>query len=47
MLRSAGMRVLATPAHEIYVCEPDPGNDHARAFREAELAAVLTRPAGT
>jgi len=47
MLRSAGMRVLATPAHEIYVCEPDPGNDHARAFREAELTAVLPRPAGT
>lgn len=24
MLRSTGMRVTARPAHEIYVCEPDP-----------------------
>jgi tRNA (mo5U34)-methyltransferase len=43
MLRSAGMRVTATPAHEIYVCEPTADHDHARAFREAELAAVLGR----
>jgi tRNA (mo5U34)-methyltransferase len=49
MLRSAGMRVTDAPAHEFYVCEPDPGHDHARRFREAELEAVLGRgaqPAG-
>jgi tRNA (mo5U34)-methyltransferase len=47
MLRSAGMRVIATPAHEIYVCEPDPEHDLARTFRAAELEAVLSRPRGT
>jgi tRNA (mo5U34)-methyltransferase len=26
MLRSAGMKVLDRPGHEIYVCEPDPQN---------------------
>jgi tRNA (mo5U34)-methyltransferase len=43
MVRSGGMRVIATPAHEVYVCEPDPEHDHARFFREAELDAVLRR----
>ena len=47
MARSAGLRVVATPGHEIYVCEPDPEHDHARFFRAAELDAVLNRPAGT
>jgi tRNA (mo5U34)-methyltransferase len=47
MLRSAGMRVTAVPAHEIYVCEPDPEHDHARPFRSGELDAVLNRPRGT
>ena len=45
MVRSAGMRVTAAPAHEIYVCEPDPDHDPARAFRVAELDAVLRRGA--
>jgi len=26
MLRSAGMRVTGRPAHEIYLCQPDPAN---------------------
>lgn len=26
MLRSCGMRVVAQPGHEMYVCEPDPAN---------------------
>lgn len=26
MLRSCGMRVVAQPGHEVYVCEPDPAN---------------------
>jgi tRNA (mo5U34)-methyltransferase len=46
MVRSAGLRVTAAPAHEIYVCEPDPEHDHARSFRAAELDAVLSRPRG-
>jgi tRNA (mo5U34)-methyltransferase len=29
MLRSAGMRVVARPGHEIYLCEPDPANPSA------------------
>jgi tRNA (mo5U34)-methyltransferase len=40
MLRSAGLRVTATPGHEIYVCEPDPDADHGRAARIAELRAA-------
>ncbi len=42
MVRSAGLRVIARPGHEIYVCRPD-GEDPARAWREQELAAVLRR----
>jgi tRNA (mo5U34)-methyltransferase len=42
MLRSAGLRVLDTPGHELYVCEPAaPSEDHAAALRRAELDAVL------
>jgi len=42
MLRSSGMRVTAAPAHEIYVCEPDPREDPDSAqLRAAELDAVL------
>jgi len=40
MLRCAGMRIRATPGHEIYVCEPDPAADEARCIRDAELAAA-------
>lgn len=29
MLRSAGMKVTATPGHEVYICEPDPDNPGA------------------
>lgn len=42
MLRSAGLRVVSTPAHEIYVCEPDPGAD-LRA-RDSELRAATGEP---
>jgi tRNA (mo5U34)-methyltransferase len=45
MVRSAGMRVADAPGHEIYVCERDPENDHARELRQAELRSVLRRPA--
>jgi tRNA (mo5U34)-methyltransferase len=44
MIRSAGMRVVDTPGHEIYVCEPDPEHDHAAWVREPELRAALRRP---
>jgi tRNA (mo5U34)-methyltransferase len=43
LLRSAGMRVLENPAHEVYICAPDP---HARAHKEwlkPELDAAVGR----
>jgi tRNA (mo5U34)-methyltransferase len=40
MLRSAGLRIAATPGEEIYVCEPAPDEDAARTAREAELSAA-------
>jgi tRNA (mo5U34)-methyltransferase len=45
MVRSAGLRVVAAPAEEIYVCEPDPEHDFASWFRSAELDAVRGRDA--
>jgi tRNA (mo5U34)-methyltransferase len=43
MVRSAGLRVADTPAHEIYVCERDPQHDHAASLREEELRAATRR----
>lgn len=45
MLRSAGLRVLSHPAHETYVCVPEPEGDPAvAALRRRELeAATRTR----
>jgi tRNA (mo5U34)-methyltransferase len=40
MLRSAGLRVTATPGHEIYLCEPDPAGDQRGAERLGELRAA-------
>ncbi len=42
LLRSAGMRVLAQPGHEIYVCEPDPDRPSSAATwnRDEFLAAT-------
>ena len=42
MLRSAGMRVVSRPAHEIYIAEPDPRNPGCAAGwnREEFLAAA-------
>jgi tRNA (mo5U34)-methyltransferase len=45
MLRSAGLRVIESPAHEMYVCERDDGDDPAWALRRAELNAALWRRA--
>jgi tRNA (mo5U34)-methyltransferase len=41
MIRSAGMRVVATPGHEIYVCEPDPDGDISAWVRDPEMRAAL------
>lgn len=41
MLRSAGMRVTATPAHEFYVCEPAPTASASAEARDAELRATM------
>jgi tRNA (mo5U34)-methyltransferase len=41
MLRSAGLQVIGTPGHELYVCEPAAAGDPATPWRQAELAAVL------
>jgi tRNA (mo5U34)-methyltransferase len=47
MLRSAGLRITATPGHELYVCEPDTSADHDRRARRDELrAASGARAAG-
>jgi tRNA (mo5U34)-methyltransferase len=43
MLRSAGMRVIASPGHEIYVAQPDGDNDAAAWLREPELRSALRR----
>jgi hypothetical protein len=40
MLRSAGLRITATPGHEIYVCDRAPSADEGRAARLAELRAA-------
>jgi tRNA (mo5U34)-methyltransferase len=42
MLRSAGLRVLGRPAHEVYVCEPVGDRaDQARGLRRQELRAIV------
>jgi tRNA (mo5U34)-methyltransferase len=47
MLRSSGMRVLARPAHEIYLCEPRSGSETwARTPRGAEELASATGEGG-
>jgi tRNA (mo5U34)-methyltransferase len=42
MLRSAGLRVVERPGHELYVCERlAPDVDHAAEMRRVELDAAL------
>jgi tRNA (mo5U34)-methyltransferase len=43
MVRAAGMRVSATPGHEIYICDRDGEQPEVAAAREAELQAALRR----
>jgi tRNA (mo5U34)-methyltransferase len=40
MARSAGLRISEHPAHEVWICERDKENDHARDLRIAELRAA-------
>jgi tRNA (mo5U34)-methyltransferase len=40
MLRSSGLRVIARPGHEIYLCEPDPHADQQRCVYGSQLASV-------
>jgi tRNA (mo5U34)-methyltransferase len=41
MLRSAGMEIVATPGHEIYVCRPAPPQQPTASLRREELIAVF------
>ena len=43
MLRSAGLRIVDRPGHEIYLCEPDPQAAERRAMYASQLAAVTGR----
>jgi tRNA (mo5U34)-methyltransferase len=45
MTRSAGLRVTDRPGHEIWICERNEADDHARDLRMLELRAA-TRSAG-
>jgi tRNA (mo5U34)-methyltransferase len=40
MARSAGLRIVERPGHEIWICERDEVNDHARDLRTMELNAA-------
>jgi tRNA (mo5U34)-methyltransferase len=46
MLRSAGLRVVGEPAHEIYLCEPGEPDGETGRLRRFELGAVIDRRAG-
>ncbi len=46
LLRSAGMRVLSRPGHEIYVCEPDPERPSSvSTWNAAEILSATGRSA--
>ncbi len=45
MLRSAGMRVIARPGHEFYLCQPDPQRPSSvSTWNAAELLSATGRP---
>jgi tRNA (mo5U34)-methyltransferase len=46
MLRSAGLRVLERPGHEMYLCEPAPDADRRREVYGSQLAAASGAIAG-
>ena len=44
MIRAAGMRVRAVPAHEVYVCEPDPDRPSAmRTWNRSEFLSATAQ----
>jgi len=43
MARSAGLRIVEHPAHEVWICEAEVENDHARGLRIPELRAATRR----
>lgn len=44
LLRSAGLKVTAEPAHELYLCEPDPANPSCvGTWNRAEILAATGR----
>lgn len=44
MLRSAGLKIVKEPAHEMYLCEPDPENPSSvSTWNRAELLAATGR----
>ncbi len=44
LLRSAGMRVLACPGHEVYICAPDPDHPSCMTtWNRAEYLAATRR----
>jgi tRNA (mo5U34)-methyltransferase len=47
LLRSAGMRVLARPGHEIYLCEPNPSNPSCVATWDADELRSATGRRGS
>ncbi|MFZ0088589.1 MAG: class I SAM-dependent methyltransferase [Solirubrobacteraceae bacterium] len=47
MLRSAGLRVIGSPAHEVFVCEPEREKDPDWALRRAEVNAAMFRRRGS
>jgi tRNA (mo5U34)-methyltransferase len=40
MARSAGLRIVQHPAHEVWICQRDAQSDHARELRTSELRAA-------
>jgi tRNA (mo5U34)-methyltransferase len=46
MLRSSGLRVKSRPAHEIYVCEPDPRAADRRGVYESQLRSITRGTVG-
>ncbi len=46
MLRSSGLEIIASPAHEIYICQPAPESPGLTRVRQ-ELRAATSCPAGS
>jgi tRNA (mo5U34)-methyltransferase len=41
MLRSSGLRIIARPGHEMYLCEPDPKASSRRRIYASQLRSVV------